>query len=220
MRRLQHLLIILIIAVVVSGPAVLAQTNSRPAGGKVYRLGVLSLYDPFRLSGIPAPNSLRSVTFAELANRGFVEGRDFVVELRFGPTEQLPDLARELVALKPDLIIAMGGPIIRALRAIGNPLPVVMSAGGGYDPSAEGYAASLARPGGNYTGLTIPPPEQADTKRLQLLHEAIPGAQRIAVLVRPIPVDESALPAMRAGAERLGIDLLVHYATGPADYAA
>src|ERR671932_2309113 len=110
MRRFRHLLITLIVALVVTGPVVLAHTDNRNTSGKGYRLGVLALYDPFRLSGIPAPNSLRSVTFAELAKRGFVEGRDFVVELRFGPTEQLPDLARELVAQKPDVIIALGGP--------------------------------------------------------------------------------------------------------------
>jgi hypothetical protein len=65
MRRLRDLLIALITAVVMAGPAALAQTDGRPAGGKVYRLGVLAIYDPFRLAGIPAPNSLRSITFAQ-----------------------------------------------------------------------------------------------------------------------------------------------------------
>jgi putative ABC transport system substrate-binding protein len=169
--------------------------------------------------GSPASRRRTACAASPSPKRGFVEGRDFVVELRYGPTERLPDLARELVALKPDVIIAMGGPQTRALRAIANPLPVV-GATLGPDPVGEGYPASLARPGGNYTGLTIPPPEQADSKRLQLLHEAIPAARRVAVLLRPIPVDESAVPAMRAGAQQLGIDLLVHYAAGPAHYPA
>jgi putative ABC transport system substrate-binding protein len=214
MWQRRGLLIALIVAVVTSGPAALAQTENRPAGGKVYRLGVLHVYDPFRLSGIPAPNSLRSVTFAELARRGFVEGRDFVVELRFGSSEQLlADLARELVALKPDVILAMGGPAVRALRAIANPLPVVMGTGGS-------AGAATARPGDNYTGVVFPPAEQVDAKRLQLLHEALPAARRIGYLIRPIPVDEKYLPAARAIAEKLGMELLVQYATGPADYPA
>jgi putative ABC transport system substrate-binding protein len=115
-------------------------------------------------------------------------------------------LAQELVQKAPDVIIANGPPAIRAARLATGTIPIVMSFAG-EDPVAAGWIASLARPGGNITGLVLLGPE-LDGKRLELLHEAAPDRRRIAVLVEP-GVTEASLQAMRPVAQTLGLELLM-----------
>jgi putative ABC transport system substrate-binding protein len=115
-------------------------------------------------------------------------------------------LAQELVQKAPDVIIANGPPAIRAARLATGTIPIVMSFAG-EDPVAAGWIASLARPGGNVTGLVLLGPE-LDGKRLELLHEAAPDRRRIAVLVEP-GVTEASLQAMRPVAHTLGLELLM-----------
>ena len=127
---------------------------------RIYRLGVLSA-SPGTLQ------RLRAVMFPELAGLGFTEGRNLVVEARFGPMEELPALARQLAAAHPDAIIAAGNAIDAAQQATRT--SAIIGAFIGEDPIAAGFATTLSRPGGNVTGVAMLAPE-LDGKRLQLLH--------------------------------------------------
>jgi putative ABC transport system substrate-binding protein len=123
-----------------------------------------------------------------------------------------------LLATKPDAILANGSIAIRAVRAHSNTVPIVGSAIGA-DPVAAGFAASLARPGGNVTGFVMLAPE-LDAKRLELLHEALPTARRVAALgTSPIAAKEN-LAVMHGVSEALGLELSAFYAEVPADYPA
>jgi putative ABC transport system substrate-binding protein len=118
-----------------------------------------------------------------LRERGYVEGRNTVIEYRFagGRFDRLPELAAELVRLRVDIIVTFGSPAVRAVMQASPTIPVVMAASA--DAVATGLVASLARPGGNVTGTTILSPEVA-VKRLNLLKEAMPRIVRVAVLLR------------------------------------
>jgi putative tryptophan/tyrosine transport system substrate-binding protein len=117
-----------------------------------------------------------------LRELGYAEGKNITIEYRFaeGKLERLPDLAAELVRLKVDVIVAAGGtPAILAAKNATSAIPIVFPTVS--DPVALGIVASLARPGGNITGLTIRVPEFSG-KRLELLKEVVPRARRVAVL--------------------------------------
>ena len=179
-----------------------ALTGSAAGKDRVYRVGVLTP------TGTGAGfDSVRSVTLPELAQLGFVEGRNLVIEIRAadGVLDRLPALARELVQTAPDVIIANAPPAIRATREATGTIPIVMSFAG-EDPVAAGWVASLSHPGGNVTGLVLLGPE-LDGKRLQLLHEAIPDRRRIAVLVEP-GLQGPSLQEMRSVAQALGLELI------------
>src|SRR5207247_1172296 len=100
-----------------------------------------------------------------LREAGWEEGRNVVIEARFaeGKLERLPSLAAELAQRRPDVIVAGGTPAIKAVRAAAPKTPIIMSAVG--DPVAEGFVKSLAKPGGNITGVTVQSPELS-AKRL------------------------------------------------------
>jgi putative ABC transport system substrate-binding protein len=157
---------------------------SGPAGGqtadRVYRLGALT-----RSAG--TIERLRANILPVLTRQGFVEGRNLVLEVRTATDVELPALAQELLATKPDVILANGSAAISAVRAHSNAVPIVGAAIGG-DPVAAGFAASLARPGGNVTGVFMLAPD-LDAKRLELLHQAVPTARRVAALgTSPMPL--------------------------------
>jgi len=160
---------------------------------------------------------VHAVTLAELAKHGFVEGENLVVDRRTGTTERLPELARELVDLKPDVIIA-GGAAIAAARTATSTIPIVMSFNG-EDSVAAGFAESVARPGGNVTGLVIWSPE-LDAKRLEFLHEAVPTARRIAAVIANPLNHADPLAVMRPVASAVGIELLAFYVESPTDFDA
>jgi len=181
------------------------------ADERVYRLGFLS----------PSAGSferMRTTTFPELARLGFVEGRNLVVETRFGTTEQLPALAHELAATQPDVVLAVTGAAIRALRQEAGATPIVGSFIG-VDPVMAGFAKSLAHPGSNVTGIVMLAPE-LDAKRLDLLHEVIPGARRIAALAVSAQRDASSIEAMQEVASRDGLEILPFYAAASDEYPA
>ena len=140
--------------------------------GKVFRIGSLS----------PAGNSaLEGVFLDAMRSLGYVEGKNFIFERRYADNqlERLPALAAELVSLKVDVIVATGTVAPLAAKKVTTTIPVVIWSTG--DPVGSGIASSLARPGGNITGLTIDSPELA-AKRLQLLKEIVPGLTRVAVI--------------------------------------
>jgi len=119
-----------------------------------------------------------------LQELGYVEGKTFVLEVRYGETrgERLPELARELVGLKLDVIVAATDGVIAAVKRETQTIPIVMR--NSSDPVGTGLVASLARPGGNVRGLSSMSPELSG-KRLELLKEVVPGLSRVAFLWNP-----------------------------------
>jgi len=169
-----------------------------------------------------APNLHLSEAFRQgLRDLGYVEGRNVVIEYRDaeGKFERLPALAAELVALKVDVIVAPSTPAALAARQATKTIPVIFAALG--DPVTSGLVTSLARPGGNVTGVSFLSPELVG-KRLERLTQAVPGAGRVAVLWQPGDVPESTAKDLRTEAEvaarALGVRLQVVEARGPADF--
>lgn len=162
-------------AVIVAGTIALA--SHRPAvAQKVWRVGYLGLYP---LAAAPSESAHDLVN--SLRELGYIEQQNVVFDFRDGGgrVEQLVARARELVARNPDVIVAYGGVDVEAVRTVTQSIPVVMVYGP--DPVAMGVAASLARPGGNVTGLSRLAPELT-AKRLELLRELRPDLARVAVL--------------------------------------
>jgi putative ABC transport system substrate-binding protein len=147
---------------------------------KVSRIGYLSSSDP-------ADESSHSEAIRlALRELGYIEGQNIAIEYRYseGKRDRLPELAAELVHLKVDIILVSGGVlIISAAKNATTTIPIVMTGAGG-DPVEEGLIESLARPGGNVTGVTMLAGELSG-KRLELLKEAVPKLARVAVLYDP-----------------------------------
>jgi putative ABC transport system substrate-binding protein len=145
-----------------------------------------------------------------LRERGYVEGRNVVIEYRAadGRIERFTELARELVDRHPDLIVASNTPAAHAAKQATTTIPIVVAVMG--DPVGDGLVASLARPAGNITGMTFLGPELA-SKRLELLKQALPTMSRVAALWHPSAYGESTmkemLRAMEAAAGTLSIAL-------------
>src|SRR5215470_10568368 len=166
-----------LIAVVLLAVAVITQAQ-QPA--KVSRIGYLSNTDAASESA-----RVEGIRLA-LRERGLIEGRNIAVEYRYaeGKVDRALELAAELVRLKVDIIVvASGDPWIRAAKNATRTIPIVMM-GLGSDPVRAGYVESLARPGGNVSGLTRLTRELGG-KRLELLKEAVPKLSRVAVLYDP-----------------------------------
>ena len=122
--------------------------------------------------------------------------------------ERLPDLAAELVRLNVDVIVTGANPVIAAVKRATATIPIVM--GGSRDPVGSGFIASLARPGGNITGLTGDPSPEFQSKRLELLKEAVPRASRVALLRNPLPPSaETYRRIVESATQKLGLTLQV-----------
>jgi putative ABC transport system substrate-binding protein len=152
-----------------------------------------------------------------LRELGHVEGQNIAIEWRYADSEadRLPGLAAELVRLNVDVIVAAGVEPTRAAKQATTTIPIVMGQSG--DPLGLGLVASLARPGGNITGLTILTAE-LNGKRLGLLHEAVPGTSSVAVLTHPLERSEPAMQEVQAAARGLTVQLEVVEAGDPADF--
>src|SRR5262245_34432122 len=177
--------------------------ESQPAG-KVYRLGILSpggRPDP----SVPTLPNLIPKTLGEL---GYVEGRNLVVERRFADDkfDRLPALARELVQLRPDAIVAVSSQAISAARDATSTIPIVMVIS--TDPVARGLVKSFSRPGGNVTGISTVAETSLAAKRLELLKEAVPKATRIAVLASGSMASSDQLKEAQKAAEALRVKLV------------
>ena len=134
------------------------------AAERVWRLGLLTL------PGTAGSNAFASILLPYLATRGFVEGRNLIVDFRAGPEAQMPALAQALVGDKPDVIVASSDWPLHAAHAVTKTIPIV-AAPMGTDPVVAGVAESWARPGGNVTGVSLIAP-RLEVKRLALLHRA------------------------------------------------
>jgi putative ABC transport system substrate-binding protein len=153
------------------------------ASGEVYKIGWLGTFPlEIQIKARPAGVVAWRAFTDGLRDLGWVENQNFVFVFRYseGRPERYPRLAAELVALKPDIIATgLGEPAIRAIKEATATIPIVMAVSA--DPVGAGLVASLARPGGNVTGLSILAPAVGG-KRLQLLKEAVAKASRVAVL--------------------------------------
>jgi len=176
---------------------------AQPAG-KVYRIG-------FILTGAPSEVVHLTKAFDDaLRGLGWIEGRNIVIERRFadGRQERLPALAKEVVALKVDLIVTGSNQVIDAVKASSSTIPVVMAVS--RDPVTSGFVASLARPGGHITGLTNDVGPDVQGKNLEILRQVLPRATRVAYLWNPVPTGaERYRSTADAAAQKLGITLKV-----------
>jgi putative tryptophan/tyrosine transport system substrate-binding protein len=147
---------------------------------KVPRIGYLSSSDAATESTVSEAIRLA------LRERGYIEGQNIAIEYRYaeGKVDRFSELAAELVRLKVDVIVVAGGPTwVQAVKKATKTIPIVMM-GIGTDPVVAGLIDSLARPGGNVTGLTLLS-EELGGKRLELFKEAVPKVARVAVLYNP-----------------------------------
>jgi putative ABC transport system substrate-binding protein len=143
-----------------------------------------------------------------LRELGYVEGRNLVFERRFaeGQQERLPTLAAELVRLNVDVIVTGSNPVIAAVKHATVTIPVVMAVS--RDPVGAGFVSSLARPGGNITGLSNDPSPDILGKNLELLTEAVPRASRVAYLWNPVPPGAEIYRGVaESAARKLGVTL-------------
>jgi len=169
--------------------------------GKVWRVG--------HLSPQSGPDATVEAFREQLRSFGYVEGRNLLFEFRWaaGKNERIPELAAELVQLKVDLIVTRTTFVAVAAKRATSTIPIVMASAA--DPVGAGVVASLAHPGGNVTGVTHNTTE-VDGKRLQLLHEVVPKATRIATLVwEKAPLKPLFLEQIRAAAQKMGIAIVI-----------
>jgi putative tryptophan/tyrosine transport system substrate-binding protein len=164
-----------VVALVALGAAAGSRASLAQPQGKIWRVGILS---PTSAS---LSSSYTKAFLKGMRELGYIEGRNLVVEWRFadGKLERLPGLAAELVQLKVDVIVVQSSPAISAAQKATTTIPIVMTSAG--DPVRSGFVKSLARPGGNITGLSI---MSSDTgaKLLELLRSVVPKLARVAVL--------------------------------------
>jgi putative tryptophan/tyrosine transport system substrate-binding protein len=171
---------------------------------RVYRIGWLSA------GPSPPTPTVQMQTFQQgLRDLGYVEGQNLVMEYRYGEgkAERLREVAAELVQLPVDVIVAAGASGTRGAQRATRTIPIVMT--GNYDPVGEGFVASLARPGGNITGLSNLRAELIG-KQLEFLKETVPQSTRIAVLANPAsPGHAPLLHNLAVAAEALKLSLHV-----------
>ncbi len=178
---------------------------------KVSRIGFLNDASPSSLAA-------RIEAFRQgLRNLGYVEGQNVAIEYRFaeGKPDRLPELAAELVRLNVDVIFAPSTTGVQAAKQVTLTIPIVMALAG--DPIGSGFVASLARPGGNITGLTSLFGELS-AKRLELLKEAIPRVNRVTVLANPaLPFHSSMMTPLEEAARTLKVQLQIAEVRDPRD---
>jgi putative tryptophan/tyrosine transport system substrate-binding protein len=182
---------------------------ARAQQAKLPRLGVLLLSTP---QADPQMETARRA----LRDLGYVEGHNLAIEYRYaeGRPERLPDLAADLVRMKPDVLFVLGGDVAPAAVKATQTIPIVFTSSA--DPVRQGFVASLARPGGNATGITLLLDDLA-SKRLELLKQAAPRISRVGFLWNPDHADNE-LPEAERAAASLGVQLDRLAVRGPADF--
>jgi ABC-type uncharacterized transport system substrate-binding protein len=195
----------------VSEPVGDAQAQQQPAG-KVYRIGFLSQGQP--------PKAFIGALQEGLRERGYVEGRNLVWELRStdGSLDQLPQFAEELVRLTVDVILARASSGAMAAKRATASIPIVFFAV--YSPVEIGLVPSLGHPGGNITGVVVNASDMAG-KRVQLFKELVPTLKRVAMLSHPShPSNGIQLQGAEAAARAVGVQLEVAPVRGADDFAS
>jgi putative tryptophan/tyrosine transport system substrate-binding protein len=179
---------------------------------QVTRIGVLTL-------GVGTSSPYVRLFREGLRNHGYIEGKNIALEYRFaqGHVDKLPGMAAELVGMKVRVIVTESGPAALAVRQVTKQIPIVMAVA--TNPVSLGLAASLARPGGNVTGLTLAGAERT-AKQLQLLKESVPGVSSVAVLYSPRLDIEADLGQARETAQSLGLTLQFFQVRDPREFAS
>src|SRR4030095_8177500 len=180
--------------------------------GKVYRVGVLG-----EKASDPSEARLWHAFRLGLQERGWIEGKNLLIESRWheGNHARLPELAADLVRLNVDLIVTRGSIFVQALKEATSSIPVVFIMHA--DPERTGHAASLARPGGNITGLSIQMTD-LNVKGLEILISAVPKAKRIAILGSPdMPSYAPSVTALQEAARPFQLQLRTVVARTEAD---
>jgi len=180
--------------------------------GRVYRVGFIAVGTP--VSELAGPEPLNP-SFRALVQRlralGYVEGQNLLLERRSaeGRSERFGDIVAELVRLKADVIVTHSDPTARAAKNVTTTVPIVMATS--RDPVGEGLVQSLARPGGNITGLTVVVGPEIEAKRLELLRAMLPGVSRVAYLGNKEDKDweRPQGKSVRTAAQALGVTLLL-----------
>ena len=179
--------------------------------GKVWRIGYLTT----RSRPASYDTDIHGAFVRALHDLGYVEGKNLVMEWRFadGHNERLAGFMADLVQLKVDVILVLGGPAARAAQQATSTIPIVMAVVG--DPVGLGLVASLSRPGKNITGISNLAGDVSN-KLLEFLHVVVPKLSRVAVLLNPsTPISALALKQVRAAAKQAGIGVSVFEATNP-----
>ncbi|MGH8056171.1 MAG: ABC transporter substrate-binding protein, partial [Candidatus Entotheonellia bacterium] len=205
--------IVLILTLALAILLTLPVADAQPAS-KVPRIGRLA----FGHADSQRAQSSREVFLQGLREVGWVEGQNLIIEDRWAEekAERLPDLAAELVRLPVDVIVTGGESVTLAAKQATSTIPIVMAVSA--DPVGSGLVASLARPGGNITGLSIQAAEVGG-KRLELLKEAVPQASRVAVLWNAAyPGKVFELHDTQRAARALGVTLHSVEVRGPDDF--
>lgn len=195
------------LALLALGASAIGANAQQP--GKVWRIGVL-------WPGAPSPPNPRLDAFRQgLTELGYIEGRNIVIVYRYadGRYERLPDLAADLVREKVDVIMGAGAPAISAAQKATATIPIVIGTAG--DPVGTGFAKSLARPGGNITGLSDLNSDLG-SKLLELLVSAVPKLSHVGVLTNPgNSSHETILLSIQAAARSTGVVILQVSAQSP-----
>ena len=194
------------LALLASGLVTLPRPAAAQPAGRVYRLGILAP----TTAPPPSEQSTGVILIPKaLREMGYVPGRDLAVNVRYaeGRLDRLPGLARELVQLRVDVIVAIASVSARAAKQATTTIPIVLY--GNLDPVAAGLVTSLAKPEGNVTGILIAPAGTLAGKKLELLKESVPRASRIAFLAPEDPAIRPQVQETQQAASSLGITLLV-----------
>jgi ABC-type uncharacterized transport system substrate-binding protein len=198
------------IAAIASGLLAAPLAAEAQQAGKVYRVGLISMAVPVAEMAGPNPTQPWVRAFLEeMRERSYVEGQNFVLERRSleGRLERAAGVVAELVSLKVDVIMTTIDPMTQEAKRVTTAVPIVMV--GSSAPVEAGLVASLARPGGNVTGLTLDTGLEVEGKRLQLLRDALPGVSRVACIGDKLYWESGWGKSARAAARALGLTLLL-----------
>ena len=197
MGQVQRRQFLMAAGALLAAPLARAQT-----AGRIYRVGYLATYPPQTFS------QLLVALIEGLRDLGYVEGRNLVFDRRHadGKTERLPEVASELARSNPDVIVTSVNAQTHAAKRATQTIPIVMIVG--TDVVAEGFVASLARPGGNITGLTWDVGLEIMAKRFEFLKEALPRVSRVAVLWDPGQDAQAFRRVIEQGAAAVGVTLI------------
>ena len=186
------------------------QSSAQQAPARIPRVGWV-------WAGRSAGNPTEAEGFRQgLKELGYIEGENVIVDYRFGEGRTAPvaDLVAELVALRPDVLVALGDLTVGKVKGVTATIPVVSMTG---DPVGAGLVASLARPGGNITGVSMMKGAEGLTgKRVELLKDAVPAAKRIALIYPDNPTSVRSLAQAKQVASQLSLDIRP-FPVGPGD---
>jgi len=177
-----------------------------PVAARAQQAGKPPTIGFFGATTLPAIQNYVTAFTQELRELGWIEGRTVSIEYRWaeGRNDRMNEIAAEFVRLKVDVIVTQGNAATAAAKHATSTIPIIFGLAG--DPVGTGLVASLARPGGNVTGLSLQQPDTS-AKRLELLHEVVPNLRRVAIMANAAnSVNVREMPEVQAAARKLGLE--------------